>query len=389
MNNFIFHNPTRFIFGHSAEMKAGEACREMGLQRVLIVFGRSSAQKSGLLQRVVDSLNAEGIQTAQLGDIQANPISAPVYQGIEIARSFKADAVMGLGGGSAMDTAKAIALGSPYEGDFWDFYVGKAIPKNALKLIAVPTLAAAGSESSNSSVITNERLPLKRGVRTDLNRPVLALMNPELTFSVPNAQKAYGAADIMAHIFERYFTNTEDVGLTDELCEGVLRQVIRVAPLALKNANDYAAHADLMWAGTLAHNDTLSVGREQDWSTHGLSHGVSARFDAPHGGVLAVLFPRWMEYQLQHDPKRFAQFARRVMGVSGLEDEREAALLGIKKLRDFYNSLGLPDKLSAYGVTQKDIPLLTSEVAYLNAGCIGFFNPLSPEDVDQIYRLSL
>lgn len=387
MNPFVFHSPTRFVFGPQAELETGAHAGELGIRSVLIVYGQGSVVRSGLLERVKSSLMKSGIAAKELSGIVPNPLSSRVYEGIAAARDMKADAVLGLGGASAMDTAKAIAVGVPYAGDFWDFYCAKAAPKEALKLIAVPTLSAAGSEGSNSSVITNDKLTLKRGLRSALIRPQLAIMNPALTYTVPRDQKAYGAADILAHVFERYFTNTRDVALTDALGEALMRQVIRSAPVMLANPEDYASHADIMWAGTLAHNDTVGTGREQDWGCHGLTNAVSARFGAAHGAALAVLFPSWLEEQLPHDPVRFAQFAVNVMGVpNDFRDQAATGLAGIRRLRAFYDSLGLPDSLQAFGVKESDLIPLADEAPYNAQGKIGFFRPLAHAQVLSIYR---
>lgn len=390
MDAFMFHNPTRFVFGPDAELQSGEQIKKLGISKVLLVYGQGSVQRSGLLDRVKQSLKAAGIAWWELGGVLPNPLSGPVYQGIELVRREGIEALFGVGGGSAIDTAKAIALGSQYEGDFWDLYMGKAIPKKGMPVITVLTLAAAGSESSNSTVITHEQSLLKRGCRSEFNRPVLSLMNPALTYTVPKDQKANGVSDMMAHIYERYFTNSKDVELSDELCEGVLRCIIKAAPIALREPQNYAAHADLMWAGTLAHNDTLSPGRQQDWSCHAMSHGVSARHGAPHGAALAVLFPHWMAYQLDHDVARFDRFATRVMGVDAAKGApRERALEGLRLLREFYNSLGLPQHLGAFGVTEGDIDQLAQDVPYRPDGHAGFFRPLTIENVKAIYRLAL
>ncbi len=387
MNPFVYYSPTRYVFGPEAEMETGRHAGELGIGSVLIVYGQGSVVRSGLLGRVKASLEEHGIAVRELSGIVPNPLSTPVYQGIELARKMKADAVLGLGGASAMDSAKAIAVGVPYEGDFWDFYSAKAVPQQALKLIAVPTLSAAGSEGSNSSVITNDQLTLKRGLRSPLIRPQLAIMNPALTFTVPREQKAYGTADILSHVFERYFTNTQDVALTDALGEALMRQVMRAAPITQEEPENYAAHADIMWAGTLAHNDTVGVGREQDWGCHALSNAISARFGAAHGAALAVLFPSWLEEQLPHDPIRFAQFAVNVMGVpNDFRDPAATGLAGINRLRDFFKSLGLPSSLKAFGVTEKDLTPLADEAPYNAAGTIGFFRPLTREHTLSIYR---
>lgn len=390
MDAFIFHNPTRFVFGPEAEQQTGEQVRKLGIGKVLLVYGQGSVVRSGLLARVKASLDAAGIQHCELGGVLPNPQSNLVYQGIEQARREKVDAVMGIGGGSAIDTAKAIALGTPYDGDFWDFYMAKAQPADALPVITVLTIAAAGSESSNSSVITHEKSLLKRGCRTDFNRPRLSLMNPTLTYGLPNNQKANGVSDMMAHIFERYFTNSKDVTLSDELCEGTLRTIIAAGPKALAEGDNYAAHTDLMWSGTLAHNDTLSPGRQQDWSCHGISHAVSAHFGAAHGAVLAVLFPHWMQHQLSHDVARFSRFAVQVMGVDAKTgDEKSRAEAGIRALRDFFNSLGLPSTLGEFNVQEKDLERLADDAPYTAEGTIGFFRPLRREDVLAIYRAAL
>lgn len=387
MNPFVFYSPTRFVFGPQAEMETGSHAKELGITSVLVVYGQGSVVRSGLLERVRASLEGSGIAVRELSGIVPNPLSTPVYEGIAAAREMKADAVLGLGGASAMDTAKAIAVGVPYDGDLWDFYSAKAAPQTALKLIAVPTLSAAGSEGSNSSVITNDKLTLKRGLRSTLIRPQLAIMNPALTFTVPQDQKAYGVSDILSHVFERYFTNTRDVALTDALGEALMRDVMRAAPVTLKSPTDYAAHADIMWAGTLAHNDTVGVGREQDWGCHGLTNAISARFGAAHGAALAVLFPSWMEEQLPHDPARFAQFAVNVMGVpNDFHDQAATGLAGIRRLRAFFDSLGLPNSLKAFGVKESDLIPLAQQAPYNAVGKIGFFRPLAYENVLSIYR---
>ncbi len=391
MEPFTFHNPTRFVFGPDAEQHAGEQITSLGVHKVLLVYGQGSVQRSGLLDRVKLTLDEAGIQHWQLGGILPNPLSGPVYEGIELVRREGFEALMGVGGGSAIDTAKAIALGALYEGDFWDLFAGLQAPKAALPVYCVPTISASGSESSNSAVITHEKLGLKRGVRSQLNRPQLALMNPALTFGVPNIQKAYGVADMMSHIFERYFTNTREVTLSDELCEGALRAIIKAARKALRNPEDYEAHAELMWAGTMAHNDTLIPGRQQDWSCHAMGHAISARFGAPHGAVMAVLFPCWMKYQLDHDVERFEQFAVKVMKVKPEDKDspKHTAREGIAKLRGFYNKLGLPETLGSFGIKEDDLPSLADEAPYTAKGTIGFFRPLDKSDVLAIYRESL
>lgn len=389
MNDFTFYNPTSFVFGKDAENGLGKLLKERGFQKALIVYGQGSVVRSGLLNRVKSSLSAENISFLELSGIVPNPLSGPVYEGIELVKQHQVDVLIGLGGASAIDTAKTIAFGALYDGDFWDFFARKAIVKAALPVVAVPTIAAAGSESSNSCVITKEDINIKRGVNTAFNHPIIAVMNPELTYTVPKNHKAYGVCDMMTHIFERYFTNTKDVNLTDEMCEGVLRAIIKAGPKVLDESYDYAAHADIFWAGTIAHNNTLSQGREQDWSAHGIAHSVCAHYNAIHGAALAVLYPYWMEYQLSHDVERFARFSYKVMEVSPSGDLEKDANEGIQKLRAFFNSLSLPNRLSDFGAKESDIPALVQDVEYRNQGRIGFFRPLSPEDVENILRMAL
>jgi alcohol dehydrogenase YqhD (iron-dependent ADH family) len=389
VNDFTFYNPTHFVFGKNVENSIGKYMKERGFQKALIVYGQGSVVRSGLLDRVKASLSAEDISFLELSGIVPNPLSGPVYEGIELVKKHKIDVLVGLGGASAIDTAKAIAFGALYDGDFWDFYARKAVIKASMPVVAVPTIAAAGSESSNSSVITKEDINIKRGVNSEFIHPTIAIMNPELTYTVPKNHKAYGVCDMMTHIFERYFTNTKDVNLTDEMCEGVLRAIMLAGPKVLSEPYDYAAHADIFWAGTIAHNNTLSTGREQDWSVHAMAHSVSAHFNGIHGAVLAVLYPYWMEYQLPHDVPRFARFAHKVMGVCPSGDLEKAAKEGIQKLRNFFDSLNLPNRLGDFGAEEKDIPALVRDVEYRNQGRVGFFRPLSPEDVEKIFRMAL
>ena len=264
MHNFSYYLPTRFVFGRGAEEQAGEMTRQAGGTHALIHYGGGSALRSGLIDKVEDSLQKAGVRYALLGGAQPNPLASKVYEGIRLIREEKIDFIIAVGGGSAMDSAKAMALGAVYEGDFWDFFCGKAVPQAHLPVGTVLTIAASGSESSNSAVITKDETREKRGLNVELNRPVYALMNPEWTYSLPPYQTACGATDIMAHVLERYFTNEPGVDLTDRLCEAVLSAVIAAAPKALKHPEDYDARAQLMWAGTIAHNETVGVGRVGD-----------------------------------------------------------------------------------------------------------------------------
>ena len=296
------------------------------------------------------------------------------------------DFVLPVGGGSAIDTAKAIADGVPYDGDFWDFYCGKAKPVTALPHGCVLTIPAAGSEGSNSSVITKVEGMLKRGLSTELHRPRFAVMNPELTFTLPRYQLACGVTDMMAHIMERYFTNTKDVALTDRLAEALLVSIKEAALVAIKDDHDYESHATLMWAGMLAHNNSVGVGREQDWASHHIGHEISAKYDTAHGASLAIVFPAWMQYVYKHDVKRFVQFATRVWDVdpSG-KTEEEIALKGIRAMQAFFVSIGMPATPEQGGGKKEDIPALAANVVN---GHTGHFVYLEPAQIEEILAIA-
>jgi alcohol dehydrogenase YqhD (iron-dependent ADH family) len=388
MNNFNFYSPTYFAFGKEKENEAGKLVKRFGGTKVLIHFGGGSVMKSGLLDRVKASLQKEGIEYVELGGVVPNPRSGLVYEGIELCQKEKVDFVLGVGGGSAIDSAKAIAIGATYEGDFWDFFEGKRIDK-ALPIGTILTLSAAGSEGSANSVITHENGMLKRGSGSELMRPVFSILNPALTCSLPAYQTACGATDMMAHVFERYFTNTRNVEITDRLCEAVLKTVIAETPKALANPNDYDARANIMWAGMVAHNDICGVGRDQDWSTHQIEHELSALYDVAHGAGLAVMFPAWMKYVMHQDIQRFAQFAVRVWGCEmNFHNPEKTALEGIHRLEQFYTSIGMPIRFSQLGAKADDIAQMI-ETMKIGTGTIGSFVKLSAEDVKKIYELAV
>ena len=390
MLNFSFFSPTEFVFGKGVEAQAGDMIKKRGGTKVLVHFGGQSAVKSGLLDRVTASLDAAGLSYVTLGGVQPNPRSTLVYKGIELARTEKVDFILAVGGGSVIDSGKAIAVGVPYEGDFWDFFCGKAKAETALNVGVVLTLAAAGSEGSKSCVITNEETKLKRGHGTELNRPKFALMNPELTYTLPAYQTACGATDIMAHVLERYFTNETDVDLTDRLCEAVLSAVVRAAPIALRNPSDYDARAQLMWASTLAHNDSCGLGREGDWGSHQIEHELSAKYDVAHGAGLAVVFPAWMRCQLDHNPMRFAQLAVRVWGCQmDFEHPEKTAMAGIERFVRFLKDLGMPTTLAELGADPADIPALAANTKRNNGNKLGFFRPLDTEGIERVLRAAL
>lgn len=388
MNNFNFYSPTSFIFGKERESEAGKYVKRFGGTKVLIHFGGGSAVKSGLLNRIKNSLAEENINFTELGGVMPNPRSGLVYEGIEICKRENIDFILAVGGGSVIDSAKAIALGTLYDGDFWDFYQGKQLEK-ALPIATILTISAAGSEGSTGSVITHENGMLKRAANSDVLRPVFSILNPELTCTLSNYQTACGATDMMAHILERYFTNTTDVEITDRLCEAVLLTVIKEAPKALANPNDYEARANIMWAGMVAHNDICGVGREQDWSTHQIEHELSGLYDVAHGAGLAVMFPAWMKYVMKHDVMRFAQFAVRVWGCEmDYQQPENTAKQGIAKFEQFLTSIGMPIRFSGLGAKAEDIPTLVQTLG-LREHTLGSFVKLTKEDVTKIYELAV
>ena len=387
MNDFNFYSPTEFVFGRGREKECGAYVKKYGGSKVLLHYGGSSAVKSGLLGRVKASLDACSVPYCELGGVQPNPRDSLVYKGIDIARKEKVDFILAVGGGSVIDSAKAIAMGVPYEGDFWDFYSGKQ-PEKALPVATVLTIAAAGSEGSGDSVITKEDGMLKRGAGSDLIRPRFSVMNPELTQTLPAYQTACGATDIMAHVFERYFTNTKEVEVTDRLCEAVLLTMIKETPRVIADPDNYEARANIMWAGTVAHTNIVGVGREQDWNSHGIEHELSALYDCAHGAGLAVIMPSWMEYVYKHNVRRFCQMATRVFGLQmDYEKPEETALKGIKAFRYFLRSIGMPINFSELGAKEKDIPLLVEKFG-LGDGRTGGFVRLSSEDIAAIYKIA-
>ena len=388
MLNFNFYSPTYFSFGKEREKQAGKLVKRFGGTRVLIHYGGGSVIKSGLLERVKKSLQDSGISFIELGGAVPNPRSGLVYTGIELCKTENIDFILAVGGGSAIDSAKAIAVGALYDGDFWDFFTGKRIEK-ALPVATVLTLTAAGSEGSASMVITHEDGMLKRGANSDLIRPVFSILNPELTYTLPPYQTAAGVADMMAHVMERYFTNTRDVELTDRIGEAVMLTLINEAPKAMENPTDYEARANLMWAGTLAHNDICGVGREQDWASHKLEHELSGLYDVTHGAGLAVIFPAWMKYVMKQDVLRFAQYAVRIWGCEmDFQNPEKTALEGIGRYESFMQSIGMPTRFSDIGAKAEDIPVLIEKLQ-LGESTLGSFVKLTREDIRKIYELAV
>ena len=391
MENFTFYSPTFFVFGKDTENQTGEYVRKFGGSKVLIHFGGSSAKKSGLLDRVETSLKNEGISFVELGGVKPNPRSGLVYEGIELCKKEKVDFILAVGGGSTIDSAKAIAAGVVYDGDFWDFYMGKPIEK-ALPIGTVLTIAAAGSEGSPDSVITKEEGMFKRGASGNAIRPKFSILNPALTQTLPPHQTAAGITDIMAHLYERYLTNTKEVEVTDRLIEALLLTMKHEGPRVIADPNNYEARANIMWAGMMAHNNSCGVGRSQDWSSHDIEHELSALYDCAHGAGLAVTMPAVFKYVMNHNVMRFAQVATRVWGCQmDFEHPEVTALEGINAFQNFLVSIGMPKNFSELGAKEEDIPKLVEVLCRGNGrtGTVGGFVTLNEDDCTKIYKMMI
>lgn len=389
MNNFIFYSPTEFVFGKGTEARTAEMVAKFHGTKVLIVYGGGSAVKSGLLDRIKGLLDEAHIAHVELGGVQPNPTDPKVYEGIELGRREKVDFLLPIGGGSVIDTAKAIACGIPYEGDFWDFFIGKAVPEKALRLGVVLTIPAAGSEGSGNTVITKVDGLRKLSVRTpEVLRPAFAIMNPELTFTLPAWQTACGITDMMAHIMERYFSNTEDVDVPDRMCEGTLKGIVAEALRLVKEPHNYGARANIMWAGTIAHNGTCGVGCEEDWASHFLEHEISAVYDVSHGAGLAVVFPAWLTCMAEHHAKKVAQFANRVWDVPESDDKRAMALEGAARMKAFLHEIGMPTTFKELGIERPDIDLLVRKLHENKGELVGNYVRLDRRATREIYEIA-
>lgn len=390
MNNFVFYSPAEFVFGKNTEVQVGALARKYGAQKVMIVYGGGSVVRSGLLDRVKQSLQEAGVAYCEMGGVQPNPIDGKVYEGIQLCRREQVDMMLPVGGGSVIDTAKAIAAGALYDGDFWDFFIGRAKVEKALKVAVVLTIPAAGSEGSGNTVITKTETLQKLGLCAPEHlRPVFSIMNPELTYTLPAYQTACGIADMMAHIMERYFTNTPDVEISDRLCEGTLTAIIKEAYRVKQQPDNYAARANIMWCGTVAHNGICGVGREEDWASHALEHEISAIYDVAHGAGLAVIFPAWMAFMAEHNPAKIAQFAHRIFDIPKSEDLEEMALAGTARLKHFFRYMGLPVSFKELGIEHPDIDRMLVSLQRNKGELLGNYVKLTMTDCREIYRLAL
>lgn len=389
MDNFKFYSPTEFVFGRNTQAEAGKLVAKYGGAKALIVYGGESAEKSGLIKSVTDSLDEAGIGYSILKGIQPNPTDDRVYEGIATAVRDGINFILAIGGGSVIDTAKGIALGAVYEGDFWDFYCGKAKPAAALPVGVVLTIPAAGSEGSTASVITRKEDLRKISVNSNLLRPRFAIMNPELTMTLPWFQTACGVTDMLCHIFERYFSNTP-AQLVNAYSEAIMRDIMDQALTLKIDGSNYDARADIMWASTIAHNGLCGVGKEEDWATHRIEHEVSALYNVAHGAGLACIAPAWLAFVAKRNPDMVWRFAINVMSVNpdGLDTDRIIAE-GISLLKDFYHDLGLTTSLRELIGKEPDIDAMVKSLERNMGPTLGSYVPLSMDDCREIYRLAL
>jgi alcohol dehydrogenase YqhD (iron-dependent ADH family) len=387
MYGFKYYTPTKVVFGRDTELQVADLIREFGGKKVLIHYGGGSVIRSGLLKRVTDTLDGSGIPYVTLGGAVPNPHLGLVYEGIELCRKEGVDFLLAVGGGSAIDSAKAIGYGVTNDGDVWDFYDYKRQATACLPLGVILTIAATGSEMSDSSVITKEEGLVKRGYSSDFSRPRFAIMNPELTMTLPDYQTACGCTDIMMHTMERYFTNGGNMEITDSIAEGVMRTIIKYAQILHSDPGNYDARAEIMWAGTVAHNDLTSCGSIGDWSCHQLEHELGGMFDVTHGAGLAAVWGSWARYVYKNCMHRFVQFAVNVMGVEQTDDET-TALKGIEAVEDFYRSISMPTNLRELGVEPTDEQIKAMSKSCLEAcgGSQGSAKVLYEADMIQIYR---
>ena len=390
MSLYTYFTPTKVVFGKGAEDQVGTLVREQGCKKVLIHYGGGSARRSGLLDRVEKALDSAGIAHVSLGGVVPNPRLSLVYEGIRLARAEGVDLILAVGGGSVIDSAKAIGYGVAADGDVWDYYDGKRQPTACLPVGAVLTISAAGSEMSNSSVITREEDGLKRGCKSELCRPVFAVMDPELTMTLPPYQTACGCADILMHTMERYFNHGDNLALTDGIAEALMRTVLRYALVLKEQPDNYEARAEIMWAGSLSHNGLTGFGTDGgDWATHKIEHELSGMFDVAHGAGPTAVWGSWARYVCRERLDRFVQFALRVMDVEAAEDDYQTALRGIEAMEAFFRSIDMPTSLTALGVSPTDAQITEMAEKCIQAvggKALGVVRPLSVQDVAAIYQ---
>ena len=392
IKDFNFYAPTRVVFGKSAEQQIGQLTASQGASKVLVHYGGGSAERSGLLNVVRQQLTQAGISFVELGGVVPNPLLSKVREGVALCRQEGVDFILAVGGGSVIDSAKAIGYGVGYEGDLWDFWAGKAVPKSCVPIGVVLTIPAAGSEMSSSCVVTRDEDLNKRGINSDLCRPRFAVMNPERTYTLPAYQTAAGATDIMMHTMERYFSKYEDMTLTDAIAEALMRTVKDVTPVVLEHPDDYRGRAQIMWAGSLAHNDLTECGTEKDFATHRLEHELSALFGVTHGAGLAALWPSWARYVMARHLNRFVQFAVNVMGVhNDFSHPEETAEKGIRALEDWYRKIGMPTnirELLGRDITEAEIDQMVEKCSRGFTITLGAMEVIDAKAMRDIYLMA-
>lgn len=392
MRDFNFYAPTEIVFGRESEEKVAALVKKYGGSKVLVHFGGGSARRSGLLDKMIQLLDDAGIGHVELGGVVPNPRLSLVKEGVKICREQGVDFILAVGGGSVIDSSKAIGYGVGYDGDVWDFWAGKAVPQSCLPIGAVLTIPAAGSEMSNSCVITNDTNNDKRGVNSNLCRCRFCIMNPERTFTLPPYQTAAGSTDIMMHTMERYFTEEQDMTLTDAIAEALMKTVKDCTYEVLRNPDDYRNRAQIMWAGSLSHNDLTECGTAKDFATHRLEHELSAMFDVTHGAGLAAIWASWARFVLDGQESRFARFAVNVMGVDNdFSDQKRTAERGIEAVENFYRAIGMPTnihELLGRDITDEEIEEMARRASHDGNITLGNIKKLSREDMVAIYRLA-
>lgn len=387
MGPFEFHNTTKLIFGKGKLEALREEVPRFG-RNVLLVYGGGSIKRSGLYDRIVSLLTEIGAEVTELSGVEPNPRLSTVHRGVELCRKHDIELILAVGGGSVLDCSKAIAVGARYDGDMWDFVERKAAPQDAVPLGTVLTMAATGSEMNGGSVITNEKTQEKMGWGSKHSYPAFSILDPEHTYTLPKDQTVYGMVDMMSHVLEHYFHLDTNTPVQDGFCETLLKTVIETAPKLIEDLENYELRETIMYCGTMALNDMVSMGLRGDWATHNIEHAVSAVYDIPHGGGLAILFPNWMKYNIDVQPERFKRLAVQVFGVDPAgKTDKEAGLEGIQALRDFWSSIGAPSRLADYGIDDKDIELMADKA--VRFGPFGNFRKLERGDVVEIYTMSL
>ena len=392
MKDFHYYAPTQVVFGKESEEQVAQLTKKYGGTRVLVHYGGQSAIRSGLLDKVYRLLTEAGIACVKLGGVVPTPRLSLVHQGVELCRQEGVDFVLAVGGGSVIDSAKAIAYGVCYDGDVWDFYLGKAHPKAMLPVACVLTIPAAGSEMSEASVITNEDGDVKLGYSNDMSRPKFAIMNPERTFTLPPYQTAAGVTDMMMHTMERYFSHDDDMDLTTDLAEAVLRRMKTAVFDVLRNPGDYRQRAQIMWGGSVAHNGLTGCGVSDDWATHQLEHELSGMFDVTHGAGLAAVWPSWARYVMHENLSRFVRFAVNVMDVDNdFSDPEATALKGIEAMERFYHAIGMPvniRELIGRDITDDEIREMARKCSRNYTSTCGCLKVLHAEDMIAIYKMA-